>query len=152
MTSRWASAGLALALLTTASPCRAQEGTVRELGVAAVGTMGDPTLGILGISAAMRPGYRTRIGVLAGGGFLGEDPAARAELIGHFLLSPQSPGTGVYAGGGIAGVFADGEGRGYLVLLVGIEAGPGAGDGWFVEGGVGGGARIAVGWRWRSRG
>ena len=152
MTSSWASGGLALAALITASPCRAQDGTVREFGVAAVGTTGDPVLGVLGITGSLRPGYRTRIGALAGGGVWGDDPAARAELAGHFLLSPRSSGTGLYAGGGIAGVFSDGQSRGYLMLLIGIESRPGSGDGWFVEGGVGGGVRVAVGWRWRSRG
>ena len=152
MTSSWASAGLALLLLAAASPCRAQDRTVREIGVAAVGTTADPALGILGITASVRPARRTRIGALAGGGLRGDAAAARVELAGHFLLSPQSSGTGVYAGGGIAGVFSDGESLGYLVLLVGIEARPGSDEGWFVEGGVGGGARVAVGWRWRSRG
>lgn len=152
MTCSWASVGLALALLVTTSPCRAQDGTVREIGVAAVGTTGDPALGIVGLTGSLRPGYRTRLGALAGGGVWGEDAAARVELAGHFLLSPRSSEAGLYAGGGIAGVFSDGQSRGYLMLLIGIEARPGSGDGWFVEGGVGGGARVAVGWRWRSRG
>jgi hypothetical protein len=152
MTSSWASAGLALTLLVPASPCRAQDRPVREFGVAAVGAAADPALGILGVTASLRPGYRTRIGVLAGGGLRGDAAAARVELAGHFLLSPRSSGTGLYAGGGIAGVFSDGESLGYLVLLIGIEARPGSGNGWFLEGGVGGGARVAVGWRWRSRG
>jgi hypothetical protein len=152
MTSSWASGRLVLAVLVTASPCAAQDGTVREFGVAAVGTTADPALGVLGITGSLRPTYRTRIGALAGGGVWGGEAAARAELAGHFLLNPRSSGTGLYAGGGIAGVFSDGQSRGYLMLLIGIEARPGLGNGWFVEGGVGGGARVAVGWRWRSRG
>jgi hypothetical protein len=143
---------VALALLGEARPCRAQDATIREFGVAAVGTTASPGLGILGITASLRPGSRTRIGALAGGGFRGDAAAARVELAGHFLLSPRSSGTGLYAGGGIAGVFSEDENLGYLILLIGIEARPGSGDGWFVEGGVGGGARVALGWRWRSRG
>ena len=36
-----------------------------------------------------------------------------------------------------------------LVLLVGIESRPGGQGGWFVEAGIGGGARLAAGYRWR---
>jgi hypothetical protein len=39
--------------------------------------------------------------------------------------------------------------RGYLVLTLGLEASPGGRTGWFLEAGVGGGARIAAGWRRR---
>ena len=36
-----------------------------------------------------------------------------------------------------------------VVLTLGLEARPAARDGWFVEAGVGGGARLAAGYRWR---
>ena len=39
--------------------------------------------------------------------------------------------------------------KGYLVLLLGLEARPGAFHGWSVELGVGAGVRVAVGYRWR---
>jgi hypothetical protein len=55
---------------------------------------------------------------------------------------------GAYAGGGVAGI-AGPDDRGYLVLLLGIEAGPGARGGWALEAGVGGGLRLAAGYRWR---
>ena len=54
----------------------------------------------------------------------------------------------MYLAGGIAGVGGP-EDEGYLVLAIGIEHRPGARSGWFVEGGVGGGARVAAGYRWR---
>jgi hypothetical protein len=39
--------------------------------------------------------------------------------------------------------------QGYVVVTLGVEARPGAPSGWFVEAGVGGGARLAMGYRWR---
>ncbi len=41
------------------------------------------------------------------------------------------------------------EDQGYIVLTLGVESRPGSGGGWFVEGGVGGGVRLAGGYRWR---
>jgi hypothetical protein len=35
------------------------------------------------------------------------------------------------------------------VLAAGIEGRPGAASGWFLEAGVGGGARLSAGYRWR---
>ena len=40
--------------------------------------------------------------------------------------------------------------QGYLVVAIGLEGRPGARAGWFVEAGVGGGARLALGYRWRQ--
>jgi hypothetical protein len=69
--------------------------------------------------------------------------------LGHFLLAPTRRGNlAAYLAGGLAIVGGPAE-RGYLVLTVGIEDRPGSRAGWFIEGGVGGGARIAAGYRWR---
>jgi hypothetical protein len=38
----------------------------------------------------------------------------------------------------------------YLLLVLGVENAPGGGGGSFLEVGVGGGARLAVGYRWRK--
>jgi hypothetical protein len=77
----------------------------------------------------------------------------RGELLGHFLLSPEeSRKAAFYFAGGIAGVEGAGAStvsRGYLVLTLGVEAQPGAGSGWTFEAGVGGGVRLAAGYRWR---
>ena len=51
--------------------------------------------------------------------------------------------------GGVAAVGGPVD-EGYLVLALGLEGRPGGPDGWFVEAGVGGGARLAAGWRWRQ--
>jgi hypothetical protein len=39
--------------------------------------------------------------------------------------------------------------RGYLVLTLGIEERPRSSSGWALELGIGGGARIGFGYRWR---
>jgi hypothetical protein len=54
----------------------------------------------------------------------------------------------VYAAGGVAAVGGPVE-RGYIVLTLGMEQHPGLPTGWFVEAGIGGGARLALGYRWR---
>jgi len=102
--------------------------------------------------AVLDGGKRVRpLLVYAGGGVTGEgNGVGRAELVGQFLLNPRTTQLGGYAGGGLAGVFANGADNGYLVLMVGIESRPGGRGGWFVEAGVGGGARFAAGYRWRK--
>jgi hypothetical protein len=152
MTSVWARRLLvALGLLLGTAPLAGQVGTVREAGFEAVATAAEPAVYTAGITASVRPSLRTRIAVYAGGGVTGDgNGVGRAELVGHFLLNPRSLRSGLYAGGGLAGVFASGADNGFLVLLVGIESRPGGQGGWFAEAGVGGGARIAVGYRWRK--
>ena len=43
--------------------------------------------------------------------------------------------------------------EGYLLLTLGVESRPGGRAGWFAEAGVGGGARVALGYRqrWQRR-
>jgi hypothetical protein len=54
----------------------------------------------------------------------------------------------VYGAGGVA-VAGGPVDQGYVVLTLGIEGRPGARSGWFAEAGVGGGVRLALGYRWR---
>lgn len=146
MTWRWASA-LAVAAGVGASPVQAQQG--RELGIQAIGTASDPALAVVGGYGGLRISRRVRLSAGAGLGGSDGQTAWRGELLAHFLLSPGArSGVGGYAAGGVAAV--DGvEDEGYLVLTVGIESRPGGRSGWFVEAGVGGGARLAAGYRWR---
>jgi hypothetical protein len=150
MISTWARiaalAGILAALLLLPAPAAAQR--ARELGIHGVFTGQDAELVAGGLYAAVRTTRRTRLALTAAAGSAGGELVTRGELLGHFLLSPASTGPGFYAGGGIAGVAGAGE-EGYLVLLVGLEAAPGGRSGWFLEGGVGGGVRVAAGWRWR---
>jgi hypothetical protein len=147
MRSRWAS--LTLAALA-AGPAAAQ---TKELGLQAVATASDPAMAGGGVYAAWRPSRRARLSVGALVGGAGGELAWRGELLAHFLLTPVARrGIGFYGAGGIAAV-AGPEEEGYLVLALGMETSPGAPSGWFAEAGVGGGARLAVGFRrrWSSR-
>ncbi len=149
MGSRWAERWSA-ALLLAASPLAAQQ--AREIGLQATATASDPALVIGGLSAAIRTSLRTRLSVAAGVGASGGEAAWRGELLAHFLLNPDRwRGAGVYGAGGLAVVGGPVE-EGYLVLALGVEARPGGRSGWFVEAGVGGGVRLAAGYRWRKRG
>jgi hypothetical protein len=151
MTSRWASLFVAAGVGLGAAPLAAQGGSVREYGLEAVATASEPAVYTAGLTASIRPSLRARVAAYAGGGVDADGRGVgRAELVAHFLLNPRSTHAGFYAGGGLAGVFASGDDNGYLVLLVGVEGRPGGRGGWFAEAGVGGGARIAAGYRWRK--
>lgn len=74
----------------------------------------------------------------------------RGELLAHFLLSPAARrGIGLYAGGGIAANVTGAKTSEFVVLTLGVESKPGARSGWAIEAGVGGGARVTIGYRWR---
>jgi hypothetical protein len=122
---------------------------IREIGIQGVGTASDPALAVAGVYGGLRTSGRTRLSASVGAGISGSELAWRGELLAHFLLSPEERRkAGAYIAGGIAAV----EGavsRGYLVLTVGIEARPRSSSGWALEAGVGGGVRIALGYRWR---
>jgi hypothetical protein len=142
--------GLATALawlIGLVAPASAQR--VTELGVQAIGTAADPAVVVAGVYGAIRTSHRTRISAALGAGVSDGDGAFRGELLAHFLLNPmRRTGAGVYGAGGIA--LAEGPvDQGYVVVTLGIEGRPGAPSGWFIEAGVGGGARLAVGYRWR---
>jgi hypothetical protein len=144
MALRWLSA---VAALAAAAPADAQQ--VNELGIQAIGTLSDPALAVGGIYAGWRPTRRARISAGLGLGGSEGEVAWRGELLGHFLLAPtRREGAGVYLAGGIAAVGGPTD-QGYLVLVAGLEARPGAASGWFLEAGVGGGPRVSAGWRWR---
>jgi hypothetical protein len=145
MALRWLSAAAALAV--AAPPAGAQQ--VRELGIQAIGTLSDPALAVGGVYAGWRPSQRARLSASIGLGGAGGETAWRGEVLGHFLLAPtRRKGSGVYLAGGVAAVGGRVD-QGYLVLAVGIEGKPGATSGWFAEAGVGGGARLSAGYRWR---
>ena len=148
MNSTWGSRiALGLALLALL-PVEAAAQRARELGLHAVFTAQDPELAAAGAYGGIRLTRRSRFAATAAAGSASGEFVFRGELLGHFLLSPASDGVGFYGGGGIAGV-AGPENVGYLVLLLGLEHAPGKASGWYLEGGLGGGVRIAAGYRWR---
>jgi hypothetical protein len=127
----------------------AQEPRGFEAGLQGITTLAEPRLAGGGLTGAWRPGGRMRLVVGALPGVTGRRFAFRGELGAHFLLNPTLVrGLGFYGMGGIAGVAAR-RSAGYLMLGVGAETSPAGRSGWMVELGVGGGGRIAVGWRRR---
>lgn len=148
MSSGWPRVAGALTLLCLAA-ARADAQQATELGIQAIATAAEPELAVAGPMVAIRPSRRARVALLTGLGGSGGELAWRGELLGQFLLDPvKRDGWGMYAGGGVAAV-AGRVDRGYLVLVIGVETAPGARRGWSAEVGVGGGVRIAVGYRWR---
>jgi hypothetical protein len=135
--------------LLWAPPLSGQQ--TREFGIQAIGTASDPALGVGALYGALRTSNRTRLSGSGGLGGSAGEVAFRAELLGHFLLSPNKrKGTGPYFAAGVAAVGGPVD-RGYLVLTLGVEQRPGTGSGWVAEVGVGGGFRVALGYRWRRR-
>lgn len=121
----------------------------RELGTMAIGTLSTPGLAVASGYAALRTSGRTRLSANLGAGISDQELAWRGEVLAHFLLSPgEQRKSGFYFAGGVAAVTGPVR-RGYLVLTLGVEGRPGGSSGWALEAGVGGGVRIAVGYRWR---
>jgi hypothetical protein len=105
-----------------------------------------------GVGLALRTNGRMRVGVVLNAGDLEGNLAVRPELLGSFHLNPfKRQGVSPYAGGGVAAVLSDGNSREYIVAFLGLESRPGRSFGWFVEAGLGGGARLAAGVQFRRR-
>lgn len=146
MGSRWGRL-LVTAALGAAPPAAAQR--VTEAGLQAMATFSDPALAVAGATGAIRLSERGRLALSLGAGGSDGAFAWRGEAVGHFLLAPRRRrGMAAYGGGGLAVVGGPVD-RGYLLLTLGVEAAPGSRSGWFAEAGVGGGLRVAGGWRWR---
>jgi hypothetical protein len=139
-------AGLGILLVSAASPAKAQHGW--EFGVQAIGAFADFDFAGGGLWGGWRPGGSTRIGVSLMPGAIDGEFAGRAEVTAQFLLSPASLRRGLYAGGGLAGLTGPND-AGYLLFLLGYESKPGGASGWVIEGGIGGGVRVLLGYRWR---
>ncbi len=130
-------------------PSGARGQGAREIGLHGLATAGRTTVAVVGPSVGIRPLERLRLQASAGVGVSGGAVAGRGEALAHFLLQPSArTGLGWYAGGGLALARA-GATEGYVVLLLGVEASPGARAGWGLEVGVGGGVRVAAFHRWR---
>jgi hypothetical protein len=143
------STAVLLPVLVMAAPAvlHAQRG--HDLQVHALGLAGGDAFVGGGLGGGLRFGRSARVALLASGGWLeGNQAALRAEVLATFHLTsvrPQAPG--VYAGGGVAGLATADDMRGYMVLVLGVEARPLAGGGVFAEVGVGGGVRLSAGLR-----
>jgi hypothetical protein len=117
------------------------------------GVASDPAFVGAGVGFAWRDPRRTRIGgSLVLGGLRGAGLAGRMDLAWHFLLDPRKRrGSAVYGGGGLTALVGEGRVRPFMLLVIGAENAPGATGGSYVEVGIGGGVRAAVGYRWRKQ-
>lgn len=103
-----------------------------------------------GAGASVALGGRLRLGALATLGHAKGGLATRDEVLMTFHLTPyRQRGVAAYAGAGAAVLAGSGVTAEYMVLMLGVEAHPARASGWFLEGGVGGGVRLAAGYRWR---
>jgi len=137
-----------LAALCVAWPVAGQRGTEWQAG--AVGALSSSTYMGAGASWARRAG-RVRASLGATVGALDAQAAARGEvLLGSVLTPGRRRGAGVYAVGGVAVTGTADAHTERLVAALGIEGTPGGRRGWFLEVGVGGGVRVAAGYRWRT--
>ena len=141
-------------VIAAAAHAQAPGGGVTEAGVGAMTALAHRSLWGPEISVARRPrgpGGEGRFALSAAGGDYEGVMGMRLQLTAQLLLRPaERNGVGPYAGLGLA--FAGAEathGAGYLTALVGVEQTPGRPAGWYAELGLGGGVRLAAGWRWR---
>ena len=146
-----ASALPALSALAFAAPAPAQ--SISEVQLWGTAVASRPAFYGAGLGFAWRDGERDRYAAALAVG--GPGPGAlglRADFSYQFLLDPaRRAGAALYGGGGLSLVTRRGGVVPYLLLVLGVEHAPGGSGGSFVEIGVGGGARIAVGYRWRKR-
>jgi len=140
------------ALTAPVVPLRAQRLSVVEASAGAALAVARHTMAGLEVGAGYRPGGQSRVALAIAVGREAGRAAARAQLTAQFLVTPAARrGVGLYGGLGVAVAGRRGaHGGGYLALLLGLEAAPGARrGGWYAELGLAGGARVAAGWRGR---
>lgn len=151
--SRRSAWGLAALLAAVPSGLAAQGWREAQVGVVVLGS--EPVVVAAGGGLAWRDRGRSRFGVFAGAGAADRSGgvAGRGEVTWHFLLDPgRRRGVGLYGGGGLAvTVLPDGDVRPYVQLVLGVESEPASPQGGYVEVGIGGGARVAAGVRFRKR-
>ena len=134
-------------------PGRAAAQGWRETQLWGVALASEPAVFAGGLGLAWRDRGRSRVGVAIAGGATDDGAAAgRVEVAWHFLLDPgRRKGFAIYGGGGLAvSVIEQQQLRPWVLVVVGGETSPAARHGLFVELGLGGGARLAAGVRWRA--
>lgn len=99
---------------------------------------------VLGLARRTGATGQGRLALAAAAGAFDRQAGIRVEATAQVLLGALSGGAGAaYLGARSA------RGRGVLLALLGLETGSGR-RGWYVELGLGGGIRAAVGARWRT--
>jgi hypothetical protein len=148
--SCWRSAALVGLACFRPAPLAAQRGF--DVQGQALSLVGAAAFVGAGAGAGVRLGPGTRVSLAAAGGWLESAGAAgRVEaLVTYHLASFGRPRPSFYGGAGVGVTGDESDVAGHLVLVLGVEARPGGG--WFLETGVGGGVRVALGYRvtwWR---
>jgi hypothetical protein len=140
----WYAAALLLLLAPPLAAQRGWDGQVHALVLAR-----DSSMVAGGVGAAMRFGRGLRVGATLSSGWLAPNEwAGRGEALVAYHLYPVRPGgAGWYLAGGVAAELVGGQVRGLVQVLLGVEARPWRGGGLFAEVGVGGGVRVAAGYR-----
>lgn len=112
-------------------------------------TISDEALVGGGLGVEVRTAARVALIGTATVGRLSGSTGFRGEGLIVYRVTPgQGPGLAAYGGGGVTWQrFA--ASREYLVAVFGVERSTEGGSGWFVEIGVGGGLRTALGFRIR---
>lgn len=101
-----------------------------------------------GLALAWRTTSRFTVEAGAGAGVEEGALTGRGEAVVGFHLDPfRMRGVSPYAGGGVALAARSDATAEYLMVVLGVESRPGRWRGWFVELGLGGGVRVAVGVR-----
>jgi len=146
----WRRSALLLPALAFVAPARAQ--SLSELQLWGTAVASKPAFYGAGLGLGWRDEQRDRFApAVAVGGFGDGRVGVRADLSYQFLLDPaKRVGSAVYGGGGLTAVVRRGRVVPYVLLVLGIENAPGGSGGSFLEIGVGGGARVAIGYRWRK--
>jgi len=132
--------------------CDAQELTATELSIGGTAVIARQTFAGAELGIARRPGSETRVALALAGGSDDGHAAGRAQVTLQMLVNAAArSGMGLFAGLGAACDAREGSpGRGWLVVLLGLEEAPGRRNGWYVELGLAGGVRVAAGWRLRA--
>ncbi|HKV70835.1 MAG TPA: hypothetical protein VJN62_06270 [Gemmatimonadales bacterium] len=135
-----------------AAVARAQGPPATESGLGAVALWGRRAY--YGVDAALgvRPQGQVRFMGTVGAGIREGRPAGRVGGEAQFLISPAArSGVSPYVGMGVSCTMVNSRHSfGALTLTAGVEAAEGNPFGWYVEGGASGGARLALGVRWRG--
>ncbi len=142
-------AGLALAAAAAVAGAQGLSATEWSIDVTTVAAR--RTFWGAGVELAHRPGGQVRAAVAAAAGARDGAAALRVDATAQFVVTP-SARTGVTLSGGLGLAYAGARhtrGAAWATAQVGAEAAGGRRRGWFVELGLGGGLRVAAGWRWR---
>lgn len=120
-----------------------------ELGGAVVGTSRPVAGGVVGPSLGLRVSRRDRVVVNLGLGTREAGLMGRSEIGWQVLLDPtRREGVSPFAGAGMA-LERDTTWRELVMVEVGVAVRPGAGPGWTLSLGLGGGFRLMASHRWR---